>query len=103
LASYVGVILGIQTIGVAKKLHIGSIEPRVGDEAPVLDNGEIIGKAVWLGRRKAVYVSVGNNVTLTTSVEIAKASSTNGDPEPLRHAHSIAKSKSRKQSNDTVR
>lgn len=95
LASYVGVILKTQTIGVAKRLHIGTIGNRVDNEAPILDGREEIGKAVWLGKANPLFVSVGNNITLSTSVEVVKLSSTNGYPEPLRRAHSIAKSKSR--------
>lgn len=95
LASYVGVILKAQTIGVAKRLHIGTVGNRVDDEAPIFDDKQEIGKAVWLGKTNPLFVSVGNNITLSTSVEIVKLCSTNGYPEPLRRAHSIAKSKSR--------
>jgi deoxyribonuclease V len=95
LASYVGVVLDIQTIGVAKKLHIGTTEPRVGDEASILDNGEVIGMAVWLGKGKPVFVSVGNNIRLSTSVRVVKECSVDGYPEPLRNAHTTAKYESR--------
>lgn len=91
LASYIGVTMDIQTIGVAKKLHIGTAGPRIGDEAPVRDADESIGMAVWLGKEKPVFLSVGNNITLLTSVKIVRACSVDGYPEPLRRAHQTAK------------
>ncbi len=94
LASYVGVILKTQTIGVAKRLHIGTVGNRVDDEAPVFADEEEIGKAVWLGKTNPLFVSVGNNITLSTSVEVVRLCSTSGYPEPLRRAHINAKSKS---------
>ncbi|MFW9888338.1 MAG: endonuclease V [Candidatus Thorarchaeota archaeon] len=90
LASYVGVVLNIQTVGVAKSLHMGTLDSRVGDEAPIRDD-EVIGMAVWLGGDKPVFVSVGNNITLSTSVKIVKDCSVDGYPEPLRIAHRTAK------------
>ena len=91
LASYVGVVLNIQTIGIAKSLHIGARGSRVGDEAPIHDNDEVIGMSVWLGKEKPVFVSVGHNITLATSVRVVKDCSDSGYPEPLRTAHRTAK------------
>ena len=91
LASYVGVVLNVQTIGVAKKLHIGTAGSRVGDEATIHDADESIGMAVWLGKEKPVFVSIGNNISLSTSVKIVRACSLDGYPEPLRRAHQTAK------------
>jgi deoxyribonuclease V len=97
LASYVGVALNIQTVGVAKTLHIGTIGPRVGKEAPIREDDEVIGMAIWLGKEKPVFVSVGNSVTLSTSVRIVRDCSVDGYPEPLRIAHRTAKDMAREQ------
>ncbi|MFW9966943.1 MAG: endonuclease V [Candidatus Thorarchaeota archaeon] len=97
LASYAGVVLNIQTIGVAKTLHIGTIGPRVANDAPIQADNEVIGMAVWLGKEKPVFVSVGNNVTLSTSVRIVRDCSIDGYPEPLRYAHRTAKDMAREQ------
>ncbi|MFW9912682.1 MAG: endonuclease V [Candidatus Thorarchaeota archaeon] len=97
LASHVGVVLNIQAMGVAKSLHIGTTGSRVGDEAPICDEDEVIGMAVWLGKEKPVFVSVGNNVTLATSVRIVRDCAVDGYPEPLRRAHRKAKAMAREQ------
>jgi deoxyribonuclease V len=97
LASYVGVVLNIQTVGVAKRLHIGTLDSRVGDEALIRDEDEVIGMAVWLGKENPVFVSVGNNVTLSTSVRIVRDCAVDGYPEPLRRAHRKAKAMAREQ------
>ncbi|MHA2142504.1 MAG: endonuclease V [Candidatus Thorarchaeota archaeon] len=92
LASYIGVKLNIQTIGVAKSLHIGTIRPRTDDEAAIMDGDEIIGMSVWLRKTKPVFVSAGNNITLSTSVRVVRECSVDGYPEPLHRAHKTAKS-----------
>jgi deoxyribonuclease V len=97
LASYVGVVSNAQTIGVAKTLHIGTTGSRVGEAASICDNEEVIGMAVWLGKEKPVFVSVGNNITLSTSIRIVRECTVDGYPEPLRLAHRIAKDLARGQ------
>ena len=59
LASYVGVTLDVQTIGVAKRLLLGKIGPRSGDTALIVDDGETLGSVLWSPMRtQPVYVSV---------------------------------------------
>jgi deoxyribonuclease V len=88
LASYVGVILNIPTIGVAKSLLLGDIGDREEDYAFVTDDKEVIGAAVWLGsKKKPVYVSIGHKVSLTTAIAIVRETASHGNPEPLRQAH----------------
>jgi deoxyribonuclease V len=92
LASHLGVHLDLQTIGVAKKLLLGEMQPRQANMASVFDRNDCVGMALWLGgRKKPVYVSVGHRITLSTAVEIVQHSSTSGYPEPLRRAHHISK------------
>ncbi|RDE15590.1 MAG: endonuclease V [Candidatus Thorarchaeota archaeon] len=93
LASYVGVKMDKQTIGVAKGLLVGQIGPRCGDVAYISDSGVTVGSALWLGNRKRpIFVSVGHRTALETALSVVRASSISGFPEPLLMAHRIAKS-----------
>ncbi|TFG15544.1 endonuclease V [Candidatus Thorarchaeota archaeon] len=88
LASWLGVRLNIQTIGVTKKLLLGEFGERCADRADVVDQGEVIGEAVWLeGKKKPVFVSIGHRVSLETAVRVTKESTKRFYPEPLRAAH----------------
>jgi deoxyribonuclease V len=93
LASYIGVVMDRQTVGVAKTLLLGEIQALHHDVARIVDDGEVIGSALWLGNRKIpVFVSVGHRIALETALDVVRACSFSGFPEPLRKAHSIAKS-----------
>jgi deoxyribonuclease V len=88
----VGVRLDKQTIGIAKGLLVGQIGCRCGDTAPIADSGEIVGSALWLGNRKRpVFVSVGHRIALESALDVIRACSYSGFPEPLVRAHRIAK------------
>ncbi len=88
LASHVGVLTGRQTIGVTKRLMLGHVGPRTGDWAPVIDNDETIGAALWPpGRSRPLYVSIGHRVSLPTALSIVRSATRSGLPEPLRLAH----------------
>ncbi len=68
LASYVGVMLNKPCFGVSKELAFGSLE-----EDKVMFNNEIRGIALKAKPyAKPVYITPGHNITLNTSVEIAK-------------------------------
>ncbi len=91
LASYVGVKLDVPTIGVAKNLLLGELGLREDEMAPIIDDGETIGAAVWSGKRKSpIYVSIGHKISLDTAIEIVKSCSIYRIPEPLRCAHICA-------------
>ncbi len=93
LASYLGVTMDKQTIGITKTLLQGKIQTRSGDTAGIVDAGQAVGSALWLNdRKRPVYVSVGHRISLETALEVVRATSVHGFPEPLRRAHSIAKS-----------
>lgn len=87
LASYIGLKLDIPTVGVAKSLMIGDIGPRQGDIADIVDNGDVIGKALWLGKRKPIYVSIGHRVSLETAVKVVRDSCVDDYPSVLYRAH----------------
>jgi deoxyribonuclease V len=93
LASYMGVTMNRQTVGVAKTLLLGEIQAFHHDVAEIVDAEEVIGSALWLRNRKTpVFVSVGHRIALETALDVVRACSSSGFPEPLRKAHCIAKS-----------
>ncbi|MEM4735700.1 MAG: endonuclease V [Candidatus Thorarchaeota archaeon] len=97
LASSIGVELGAVTIGVAKSLLLGRVGERNGDSAPVIVDGDELGRALYLGgRTRPIYVSVGNNISLQTAVDIVRACTRHSVPEPIRLAHMIASSEARR-------
>jgi deoxyribonuclease V len=91
LASYLGVTMNIPTIGVAKKLLLGTIGARTGCTADILHDGEIIGRALWLKERKPLYVSIGHRISLDSAIAVVSNSSVDGYPEPLRRAHRLSR------------
>ena len=91
LASYIGLQRDIRTIGVAKSLLLGDIMKRSGSMADIVHDDEIVGRAVWFGMGKPIYVSVGHRITLDTAVRIVREASIDGYPEVLRKAHMMSK------------
>jgi deoxyribonuclease V len=75
LASHIGLLLKIPSIGVANRLLIGDTEPAGpcrGDRSPVVHQGEVIGMALrTMENRRQVYVSAGYATDLQTAVELA--------------------------------
>lgn len=95
LATYVGVLSGKPTVGVAKSLLVGSVEavPRKPLESrPVRLNGDVIGYCLRSkSLAKPIYVSPGNLVSVRGSLEVVIASLRGYRiPEPLRLAHMAA-------------
>lgn len=84
LASHVGVLLNIPTIGIAKSLLCGEVR---GKE--VFINGKKVGfELITKKGCKPVYVSPGHRVSVNTSVSIVKSCLRGHKlPEPLRLAH----------------
>jgi deoxyribonuclease V len=96
IATHVGFLLSIPTVGVAKRILAGdAVEfgPARGSASPIWDRGEIIGMAV---RTKAgsrpVYVSAGHAMDLETAVAAVFATTgTSRIPAPVREAHRISR------------
>ena len=66
IASHVGVLLNVPTIGVAKSLLVGEV---IGDDLVYKD--QVIGKALVTKKgAKPLYISTGHRVSLNTAVEI---------------------------------
>ena len=91
LASYLGVTLNRQTIGVAKKLLLGKISHRTQKYADIIHENEVLGRAVLHDGRKPIYVSIGHKVSLNTAVQVVIDSCVKGYPEVLRRAHILSK------------
>ena len=98
IASHLGILLDLPTIGVAKTRLIGEHED-VPDERgawePLMDKGEMIG-AVLRTRPKVapLYVSIGHRISLETAIHWTLACTTRYRlPETTRHAHRLASGK----------
>ena len=98
LASHLGLVAGIPSIGAAKSLLIGSHAPvpaRRGCWRPLLHDGEVIGAA--LRTRTAVrpmYVSIGHRVSLETAMAyVLQLAPRYRLPETTRRAHKLASPK----------
>jgi deoxyribonuclease V len=95
IASHLGVLLDVPSIGVGKTRLTGTHAepgPAKGDWVPLLDREETIG-AVLRTRAgvKPVYVSCGHRVSLATAIRLALACTPRYRlPETTRQAHRLA-------------
>jgi len=95
LASHLGLLLNISTIGCAKSILCGkhgSLETMPGSFAEMRNAGEIIGAALRtkLGT-KPIYVSIGHKVDLPSAISwVMKCCQGYRIPEPTRLAHLAA-------------
>ncbi|NEP41690.1 MAG: deoxyribonuclease V [Okeania sp. SIO2H7] len=73
IASHLGVLIDVPTIGVGKSFLLGKYEPVPdirGSWQPLLDGKEVIGAVVRTRRKvKAVYVSIGHKISLETAID----------------------------------
>ena len=95
LASHLGLLLNLPSIGCAKSRLTGAHdEPgeTAGAASMLVDQGEIIGAALRTrDRTKVVYVSPGHLIDLAHAVEFVLACCTRFRlPEPIRLAHQAA-------------
>jgi deoxyribonuclease V len=95
IASHVGLLLDVPTIGVAKTRLVGEhrqLPERKGARVPLVDHGETIGAV--LRTRTGVtplYVSIGHRVSLEAAVRWVMACTTRYRlPETTRWAHHLA-------------
>jgi len=96
IASHLGVLLNIPSIGCAKSRLVGEYEkpcPEKGSWSPLLYHGETVGAAlVTRTGCRPVFISPGHRVTLQEALEIIlKLSPRYRIPEPIRSADSLAK------------
>jgi deoxyribonuclease V len=92
LASHVGVLLDVPTMGVAKRLIGG----RYINQATQRDHANREVQLIKYDKRavgaffRGKYVSVGHKMSLKTALDIAIQTSIFKTPEPLRQAHMLA-------------
>jgi deoxyribonuclease V len=103
IASHVGVILDVPSIGVAQRLLTGNVAlPDAAREStePVIDKSEIIGMAVkTIKGTKPVFISAGHKVDLAQAVDIAlKTTLIHRITEPIWHADLVSRQCREKQS-----
>jgi deoxyribonuclease V len=94
LASHMGILLGIPSVGCAKSRLIGEHDepgPCVGDWTPLLDQGRLIGRVVRTRTGvKPVFLSVGHLLGLAAATRLVLACLRGCRlPEPTRRAHQI--------------
>lgn len=92
LASHVGLVLDLPSIGCAKSVLVGAYDepgPERGSHADLVHNGETIGCALRTRDRvKPVFVSVGHRVSLAAARRLVLECSRGYRlPEPTRLAH----------------
>lgn len=95
IASHVGVLVDVPTIGVAKTRLIGTYREPPDDRgarAPLVDHGETIGCVLRTKPNvKPLFVSVGHRVSLETAAAWVMACTTRYRlPETTRWAHRLA-------------
>lgn len=102
LASHLGLITGIPTIGCAKSRLVGEY-PEVGqmrgDCSPLSFQGRVVGAVLRTRTRvKPVFVSPGYAATITDAISMTLAC-TNGYriPEPIRQAHLLVNRRRRRE------
>jgi len=99
IASHVGLLLDLPSIGVAKTKLIGEhgrVPAAKGSRTPLTDRGELIG-AVLRTRTgvKPLFISIGHRVSLETAVHYVMACVTRYRlPETTRWAHHLASGRS---------
>ncbi|MBB5686012.1 endonuclease V [Sphingobium boeckii] len=96
IATHLGVVLDVPTIGCAKSLLCGKVEGDLGEAAgsiaPLVDRGEIVGVALRT-RAKClpIYVSTGHRISLESAVAwVLKLCDGRRLPVPIRMAHDAA-------------
>lgn len=95
IASHLGVLTGLPSIGVAKSILVGrhdSLDEQPGAWQPLVTRGEVVGAALRTRQGvKPVYVSVGHRLSLETAIELVlRCTIKYRLPEPTRRAHHLA-------------
>ncbi|MGB9936383.1 MAG: endonuclease V [Methanobacterium sp.] len=86
LASHVGFLMDIPTMGIAKQLPWGKYDFKDESEIKyILSDNKTVGAYI-----KGKYVSIGHKISLKSAINIALKTSVFKMPEPLRKAHILA-------------
>ena len=95
LASHLGVLAQMPTVGVAKSRLVGEYQepqPLRGDWSPLIYRDEVVGAVLCTQDGvRPLFVSPGHLVSLATSIKLTLDTTTSyRQPEPLRLAHHLA-------------
>lgn len=94
IASHIGVLLDLATIGVAKRLLCGKVEGKIElrKPQPILFNDAKVGYALKTKKNTSpIYISPGHKVSTESSVDIVlHCLKKHKLPEPTRLAHELA-------------
>jgi len=97
LASHVGVLMDVPSIGVAKRLideryiNVATQKHHASDEFQLIkENNHVKNNHVLGAFFKGKYVSVGHKISLKSALDIVKMTSVFKPPEPIRQAHMLA-------------
>jgi len=107
LATFLGVVADLPTVGCAKTLYsidglheyavrqkIADLKLKTGQNLDLVgDSGRLWGKALLssAGSQKPIYISVGHRVSLDTAVGLVLECSKHRVPEPVRHADHLSR------------
>ncbi|MBO3757866.1 MAG: endonuclease V [Thermoproteota archaeon] len=91
LASYIGVVLDIPTIGVARNLLYGKVD-RLTQPPLIFVDGLAVGAVLRTGRKGEIYISIGHKVTLDDAIRIISDNIFDLSlPAPLWYADKLSK------------
>lgn len=95
IATHMGVLLDVPSIGCAKSRLVGTHQqpgPRKGSYARLYDEGEVIGAVLRTRDRvNPIYVSIGHRIDLERAIDFVLRCCTKYRlPEPIRWAHRLA-------------
>jgi deoxyribonuclease V len=94
IATHLGVLLDLPTVGVAKSHLCGDVNTEgmtIGEWRPVLLDGEVVGGAIRTGRNRTLFVSPGHRANVQSSVDLVLNLTQKDElPPPLRLAHELA-------------
>lgn len=96
IATHLGVLLDMPTIGCAKTILCGRVEGELdeapGSRAPLVDRGEMVGMALRTrARALPIYVSTGHRISLDTAIDwVLRLCDGRRLPVPIRLAHDAA-------------
>lgn len=96
IATHFGIITGLRTIGVGKKLLCGSVDLdalQAGKFQPVTLNGQIIGAALKAGpNSRPIFVSPGHRIMVDDAVRLTqRLFHGHRLPEPIYHADRLSR------------
>jgi deoxyribonuclease V len=94
IATHLGVLLDLPTVGVAKGHLCGDVNTEgmvIGEWRPVLWKGEVVAAALRTGRNRTLFISPGHRADLESSLALVQSLLGQEElPLPLRFAHEIA-------------